>query len=120
MLTEHQIQGQIVEIFRLHHVLIIETDVMSGLQFFSHKDKRRYSFIAHHKKIGYTKGQPDLVIVLNNEVIFIEVKTPKGTMSPEQEEFKNYIELAGLKHIVMRSAEEALELIKQCTKRNTV
>jgi hypothetical protein len=113
MTEEHTLQANMVELLRLHHVLVFETDVMSGLQFFSHTDKRRFAFIAHHKKIGYIKGQPDLVIVLKNKTVFIEVKTKKGIVSPEQKEFKKEIETREQTCEVWRSLEDCIKFIKE-------
>lgn len=110
-LTEHQIQGQMVAYCKSQGILAFQTDVMSGLQYFSHKDPRRFAFIKHHEKMGYIKGQPDLVLVLDRGVVFVEVKTPQlyrmgkrgkliqdgkgGTQSDEQKAFQKTVQAMG-------------------------
>ena len=111
-MTEHQIQKSIVELLRLHNIPIIETDVMSGLQFFSHKDPRRYAFINHHKSMGYMPGQSDLILITDN-VVFVEVKTPKGKQSKEQKNFQKYVEEKGYVYLIWQSIEDARKFIKK-------
>lgn len=64
------------------------------------------------KATGLLKGASDLIFVHRGKVIFIEVKTAKGTQSKEQIEFMNFIKSAGLQYWIMRSAFETLERIK--------
>lgn len=57
------------------------------------------------------KGIPDLLVMRNGRVWFIEVKTSKGRLSPYQERFKMMCEYYGVPYIVIRSLDEAQELI---------
>jgi len=107
-MTEHDIQKQIVEYLRLKNILVFNTDVMGGLQFFSHKDRRRFSFINHHKSMGYTKGQPDLIIAVQGSLVAVEIKKPKTYQSKEQKELQKQLEYQGIKYCVWRSLDDCI------------
>ena len=109
---EHDIQANIVQYLRIKGIPTIGTDVMSGLTFFSHKDNRRFSFIAHHKNIGYTKGQPDLVILTPNRAICLEVKADKGYQSPEQKYFQEECERMSIDYYLVRSLDDVINILK--------
>lgn len=65
------------------------------------------------KATGLLKGASDLIFVHKGKVIFVEVKTEKGTQTKEQIEFMTFIKAAGLQYWIVRSAFEMLERIKQ-------
>ncbi|MCP3683803.1 MAG: hypothetical protein GY861_14050 [bacterium] len=111
-MTEHEIQAQIVAYLRLKNILVFNLDVMSGLQFFSHKDHRRFAFINHHKKIGYEKGQPDIIIVLQDNLVAVEVKTETGRLSKEQKDIENKLTSLNNTYLVWRSLDDAIEWCK--------
>lgn len=110
---EHKIQYSIVTYLRLHRILCIECDVMSGLQFFPPKDSRRFAFIKHHQKMGYENGQPDLLLLLKGEVVFVELKTEKGRQKPEQKKFQEAVELLGFRYLLWRSLDDAIRFVKE-------
>lgn len=107
-MLEHEIQYQIIQYLRIKNILVFESDVMSGLQFFNHQDNRRFAFINHHKKMGYVKGQSDLIIVTKKEIIFAEIKSATGKQSPEQKQFQKTIEALGYKYIIFRSLNDCI------------
>jgi len=100
---EKDVQKSIVSFLRSNGVLTIETDVMHG----NSGAGSRFAFTTHHKNMGYTKGQPDLVLCLKNKVIFIEVKREKGTQSSEQKDVQNTIENNGFEYLIWRSKKDA-------------
>jgi uncharacterized protein YlzI (FlbEa/FlbD family) len=109
-MSEHAIQAAIIEFLRQVGILAIETDCMSGLQFFSHKDNRRYAFINHHKKMGYIKGQPDLILFLRDgKTLCVEVKRPKHYQSKEQKEFERKLKDHNHNYLVWKGVEDAEE-----------
>ena len=109
---EHDLQYSIVTYLRLHHVLCIENDAMSGLQFFSPKDGRRFAFINHHVKMGYEKGQADLMLLLKGgECVFVELKTKQGRQSSEQKTFQHAVELLGFRYLIWRSLDDAIKFV---------
>lgn len=75
------------------------------------------------KKLGTSKGFPDLVVMVplkgitktidSYQMIIIEMKRQKGgTVSPEQKNWLNMLELAGIPCKVCKGAEEAIEFVK--------
>lgn len=112
-ISEHDTQKAIVRLLRLAGCLIIGSDVMDGLKFFTDADRRRYVFINHHKEMGYTKGQPDFIFVYRNRVFFAEMKTATGRQSPEQKEFQRQLEAAGQTYLVWRSVQDCVDFIKK-------
>ena len=61
---------------------------------------------AKFKATGLVAGVSDLIIVRENEVIFIEVKIDTGKQSPKQIEFENTVTALGFRYIIVRSLEE--------------
>lgn len=89
--TEHSFQKQLSNLLRAKGYYVIQTDVMSGLMFVGKNPNKRFSFINHHKAMGYTKGQPDLIAYKNKKTFFIEVKTDKGALSAEQKKAQDVL-----------------------------
>lgn len=106
-MTEHQLQTLIVNRLKTAGILCFETDVMSGLMF----NSNRMAFIKHHQKMGYIKGQPDLVLCLKDKVVFVEVKTEKGKQSKEQENFEERCKKLGLEYYVWNNIKLCDEFI---------
>ena len=66
------------------------------------------------KKLGYTAGTPDLMIFKPNkdyQGLFIEMKGPKGVISPLQKEWLEKLNSLGYKAVVCRGFREAKEVI---------
>jgi hypothetical protein len=66
---------------------------------------------ANDKLLGFTAGYPDLTIILNNKVLFIEVKAPKGKESNKQQEIKNKLRNLGHDYFIVRSLDEFMEIV---------
>lgn len=47
------------------------------------------------------KGYPDLTLVGNGRVVFLEVKSDKGKLSPDQEGWKRHIIQAGAEYFLL-------------------
>lgn len=110
---EHNLQKQIAALLRWNGIITIETDVMSGLQFLPRDVAKRYQFVAHHKAMGYTAGQPDLVILLSSgETVLIELKSAIGKQSFEQKAFQQSAERLGHNYLVWNSLQNGLDFIK--------
>ena len=110
---EHNLQKQIVQMLRFNGILTIDTDVMSGLQFLPRDVQKRYQYVGHHKSLGYTSGQPDLVLLLaQGEVVFVEMKAGKGVQSVEQKIFQKAAEKLGHNYLVWRSLDDGLNFIR--------
>ena len=60
--------------------------------------------------LGSYPGLSDLVAVRNGEVVFVELKTPTGSLSEKQRRFKERIEAAGGTYIVARGVSDVEHL----------
>lgn len=58
--------------------------------------------------LGAHRGFPDLVAVRAGQVLFIEVKTPRGRLSRYQEQFRDEITEQGCTYLVVRSVEDII------------
>ena len=58
------------------------------------------------KATGVVAGVSDLIIVRQNEIIFVEVKTEIGKQSKEQKKFQETVEKLGFKYLLVRSLED--------------
>ena len=56
-----------------------------------------------------TPGSPDIFVLKDGLLIGIEVKTPEGRVSKDQEAFGKRMELAGGKYLVARSVEDVMD-----------
>ena len=73
---------------------------------------------AKNKAEGLRAGLPDLLIVLPNLLLFIEMKRTKGgVVSPVQKEWIEELnKIDGVKAIVCKGSDEAIENIETITK----
>lgn len=106
-ISEHTLQKQIVQLFRMHGFQVFVLDAMTGVGYFGARDPRRFAFIADLKSRGYTKGQPDLCVV-RNRVTFIELKRGRGgRASSEQKDMWQWLVDHGHNAFIIKSVEEA-------------
>jgi len=64
------------------------------------------------KRAGLLAGIADLTYLRDGgRVVFIELKTTKGTQSPNQKEFEQMVVALGFEYIVVRSFEEFVAAI---------
>lgn len=109
-ITEHELQKQIVQLFRMRGFQVFVLDAMTGAGYFSQRDPRRFAFIADLKARGYTKGQPDLCVV-RNRAVFIELKRGRGGhASPEQKDMWKWLVDHGHQAFIIKSVEEAIAI----------
>lgn len=57
------------------------------------------------------RGFPDLTCFHNNNLYFIEVKSPTGKMSPEQESFRLLCSGANIHYLVAKSFDDVVSVI---------
>lgn len=75
--------------------------------------KRSLSQGALFKRLGVVAGMPDIALVLaNGHAAYIEVKTPKGVLSPEQKAFKSLCENYSIPYAIARSITDAQEILE--------
>lgn len=65
------------------------------------------------KSCGYRAGVPDLMFIIRGQAWFIELKTPKGRLSPAQIETAEAINRAGGVVVVARSVDEVADFLIQ-------
>jgi len=61
------------------------------------------------KGTGLLKGASDLIMVVEKNVFWIEMKTPTGRQSPEQKAFEQSVNNLGFDYLLFRSLEEFQE-----------
>ncbi|MDA8212187.1 MAG: VRR-NUC domain-containing protein [Clostridia bacterium] len=67
-----------------------------------------YFVYKNHQSLGSHRGLADLTAIKNGQVIWIEVKTPKGRVSEHQEQFRTDLEHHGGRYIVARSVDDVM------------
>ena len=108
---EHILQQQITQFCRLRHFIVIDCDIMDGLKYA--KDSARYPFIIHHKRMGYQKGQPDMIFMKKGKVWCLELKSAKGKQSKEQKEYQEMCIKNGIPYLVIKNLED-LKFLENC------
>lgn len=130
MKTESRIQQEIVRWYRNNHCLahhnpqcaifsipneaaMIVAGALGKLGVSKSIVRRTSSMITNLlKSTGMMSGVSDLIILQPGQVLFIEVKTPTGRQSKEQERFESMVSRLGFSYFVVRSLEEFQEAIR--------
>ena len=112
--AEHDIQADCVKLLDCYGVIHIHTDVMCALAYLGSNQGRRMGFIANQKKMGYTVGQSDLILLLRNgKFVCVEMKTPVGSLRPEQKLFKEAVEKKDGEYVVWRSVADCEQWLSE-------
>ena len=112
--SEHSFQYSVVRVLRANGFLVVDTDVMDALKYLgSYNDRRRFSYISHHKNMGYTNGQSDLIVGNKGHFWALELKTSKGVQSADQKLFQEMCERRVLSYRIIRSFQDLDEFIKE-------
>lgn len=73
------------------------------------------------KREGTSKGFPDYLIIVNNQLIAIELKRLKGsTTSPEQYEWITALMKAGIPAIICKGAKDAIDFVELTAKSKAI
>jgi len=86
-----------------------------GLLFFApaNEGKRSPRSGARLKAMGMLPGVADLVVMVPGGVpFFLELKSPKGVLSPEQKAFRTVCRAAGCEYSMARSLNAALDILR--------
>lgn len=122
ILSESNIQDQIVEYLLLQGFMVIRSNSFSGKQ--THVSKKtlvesaRFVMSYFIYKLKYrdgkpaSSGKPDLEVMRNGRMFYIETKTVKGKLSPHQEEFIAWAEKHGMTVLVAKSLDEVINFLK--------
>ena len=117
--SEHDLQKRCVALLRAHNMLCFCTDVFNGIGFIRdvpHKAIYKQHIIA----LGAEPGQPDLIILHNKEVTFVEFKYGKGKKSENQIACCNKLEKMGYEVLEWRTLEQCREWIVNKVKEGSV
>lgn len=70
-----------------------------------------------NKQQGTSKGFPDYLVIVNNQLVAIELKRTKGSVtSQEQKEWIEALNKAGIPAKICKGAKEAIDFIKTIDK----
>jgi hypothetical protein len=97
--SEETIQKEIINFCKLNKILIFCVPNEAA--------RNNSKFIG----MGVLSGVSDLVLILQNKIIFVELKTHKGIQSEKQKEFESKVLELGNQYIVIRSLDEFKKLI---------
>lgn len=62
--------------------------------------------------LGFRKGVPDVLLIVNGNLVFIEFKTTVGSQSRHQKAWQQAIETTQAKYFLCRSTQEAIDSIE--------
>ena len=102
--VEHNLQFTVASYLKLRKFIVIDCDIMDGLKFA--QGTLRYPYIVHHKKMGYIKGQPDMIAMKNGKVYCLELKSENGKQSKEQKAYQEMCAKNNIPYIVVRNLED--------------
>ena len=97
--SEATIQKEIVNYCKLNKILIFCVP--------NEATKSNSKFIG----MGVLPGVSDLVLILQNKIIFVELKTHKGIQSENQKAFESKVDNLGHQYIIICSIDEFKKLI---------
>lgn len=81
---------------------------------------KHWSVKVRNKNLGVQPGIPDLFLILNNKLHAIEMKRVKGgVVSPDQKKWLELLSTAGVKGIVAKGCDEAVQYVENELKRQS-
>ncbi len=89
-------------------VMVNEANAVTKLSRLIEDKKAAAQAVLPEERFGLGRGSPDLVVGVRGRVLFRELKTEDGRLSPEQIEWHAQARMRGLDVEVWRSVEEAL------------
>ena len=108
--SEHQLQKVAVKMLRAHNFLCFHTDVFNGISFI--KDiKSKAIYKQHMIDLGASVGQPDLIVIKDGKITFIEFKYGTGRLSTEQKIWRDRLIAEGYDWKCWRTIEECQDFI---------
>ena len=95
--TERSLQAAIVKALNLLGFLVIHVP-------------NQYSK-GRVRDAGFVSGAPDLIVLKDGKVFFLEVKTKTGRVRPSQKLFAERLRRQGFDYFVVRSLDDALKAV---------
>lgn len=117
-MREKIIQKSICSYLHAIKCITIDCDVMFALSYIGQNQKQKFAFINEKKNKGWTKGQPDLIVITpSGQIVFAELKSNKGgVVSPEQKQFQKMCEERNIKYTIWRSIDDCIEYMDNVIK----
>jgi hypothetical protein len=109
MMLEDGIQAEIVKVLTSYKDAGL-------LEFYAvpNGGKRHIGTAVKLKKTGLRKGVPDLVVLFRGgRSAYIEVKSPKGRIDPEQRKWAEWLKDAGYYHAYVRSVQDVQSILDE-------
>lgn len=110
MPKEEDIQGVFIQYAKMY--LRGNADLVFSIP---NEAKRSFAVVAHMKKLGLTKGVPDVMVAIPKggyHGLFIEFKSAKGRVRPEQAAFHEKLRSQGYCVEVCRDAADAIKIFQ--------
>ena len=86
----------------------VQKSVTAALKFYGWVVQRN-----HQQGIGMTRGRPDLEAYKRGVTLFVECKSPKGRISPSQDEYFKKLQSAGMTVLVADGLEDFVRELEQ-------
>ena len=103
-MTEAQIQQSIFKWY--HNNFCLKHHEPQNIIFSVPNESSNVKEQMYKKSLGLISGISDLVVVSQDEVLFVEVKTQTGRQSKKQKEFQSKVEALGYRYLIVRSLED--------------
>ena len=98
-------------------VMVNEANAVTKMALLVKDKKAAAQAVLPEERFGLGRGSPDLVVGVRGRVLFRELKTEDGRLSPEQIEWHAQARLRGLDVGVWRSVEQAVEEVRRAGSR---
>ena len=98
-------------------VMVNEANAVTKMALLVKDKKAAAQAVLPEERFGLGRGSPDLVVGVRGRVLFRELKTEDGRLSPEQIEWHAQARLRGLDVDVWRSVEQAVEEVRRAGSR---
>ena len=94
-------------------VMVNEANAVTKMALLVKDKKAAAQAVLPEERFGLGRGSTDLVVGVRGRVLFRELKTEDGRLSPEQIEWHAQARLRGLDVDVWRSVEQAVEEVRR-------
>jgi len=98
-------------------VMVNEANAVTKMSLLVRDKKAAAQAVLPEERFGLGRGSPDLVIGVRGRVLFRELKTEDGRLSPEQVNWHERARAIGLNVDVWRSVEQAVEEVRRASSR---
>ena len=111
--SEHQIQKDFVKWLETQDIMY--TMIPNELGIFK-RSPDYFKAINSFFHLGFKPGLPDMLLIVNDQLVFIEFKVGKGKLSPIQKNWIDNLKKTGAHCFVCYSTEEAKQAVDNIAK----